>query len=237
MPQFVKFHGACFSEGDGSASGSILLVSEYMEHGNVEAYLRSKRAAMHHPYAPPADVVCKWALSIVRALKYIHHECQPHLTHGNLRPSNLLLASDLDIKVSSVSMLSPAEHRYKPDELSLETCLYTAPEIMLEQRYKTSADIYSFAFILWFICTGTRPLAHLDNDGSHRPTDHVLEAFKTGKAPRPSLRSVNLGHDVRDLLQSAWDADEGKRPSAEHIEQRLVGIQESFKKSKSCSVQ
>jgi len=211
----VMLHGACIEE------HSSLLVSEYMPGGDLERYLRSRRHAPHHPWAPPGPDVLRWALAAAEALRYLHERCDPPLVHGNFRPSNLLLTADRSLKLTLFGMLSPLEHSVNPGDTSLANCLYSAPEVLLGSSYDPEADIYSFALVLWFICTGVRPLAHLDNDGGHLPSEHVLEAFAKGQPPRPSLRGLARGPLLPPLIRQAWDKAPEARPTAGELVQRL----------------
>ncbi|CAE8617652.1 unnamed protein product [Polarella glacialis] len=102
---------------------------EYMPGGDLERYLRSRRVEPHRPWVPPTRQIFRWASGVARALSYLNG-LSPPMVHGNLKPSNLLLCSSLEIKVSTSGVLSPVVHRALPGDPNLEKCLYSAPEVM-----------------------------------------------------------------------------------------------------------
>mmetsp|Transcript_21167 Transcript_21167/g.59185 ORF Transcript_21167/g.59185 Transcript_21167/m.59185 type:complete len:207 (-) Transcript_21167:52-672(-) len=206
-----------------------------MEGGHVEHYIRSRRLDVHAPWVPPTHRIFNWSLCVARALVYLHEK---GIAHGNLRPSNLLLDGPAEaLRVATTPILSPPEHRAALDSRSLEGCLYSAPEVMCQKPYTEKADIYAFAFIVWFLCTGIRPLAHLDNDGEHLPEEHVLKAFSEGKAPRPSLAKVALRKDMKGLIQQAWHANASERPDAKEVLRRLEEAEAAGRAPQCCSLQ
>lgn len=234
----VRFLGADFH--DVSGSGDVLLISEYMEGHDLEAYLRSKRADPHYPWVPPKPRMLSWALCIARALDYLHaQELVPDekLVHENLRPSNLLLTGDVArVRMATSCILSPMEHSAEPGEKSLENCIYSAPEVMCHKLYTDKADIFAFAMIVWFICTGARPYAHLDNDGHHEPDEHILQRFAEGRMQRPSLKDVALRKDMKALIEQAWDADPACRPPAEEVRRRLEEAEAAGRAAQCCLI-
>lgn len=221
----VPFLGAVLEDDGGGVSRPVLLVSEFMDGGNVEHFIRSRRLDHAHPWVPPPQRIFKWSCSIATALVHLHAR---GLVHGNLRPSNLLLSGDAErLYVATAPILSPPEHGLaaQPGTSSLDGCVYSAPEVLWRRPYTGKADIYAFAFIVWFFCTGIRPLAHLDNDGEHDPEEHVLEAFREGKVPRPNLAKVKLGRDMKMLIHKAWDKDPHQRPDCKEVLAKLEDAQ------------
>lgn len=70
----------------------------------------------------------------------------------------------------------------------------------LDEEQLILADVFALGLVLWFMCTGARPLQHLDNDGMHKPASHVMKAFKDGRMPRPRLADARLSAFFRSLL-------------------------------------
>ncbi|CAK9107957.1 Mitogen-activated protein kinase kinase kinase 7 (Transforming growth factor-beta-activated kinase 1) (TGF-beta-activated kinase 1) [Durusdinium trenchii] len=186
-PHLAKFYGATMNE------DPVALVMEYMPGGDLEQFLRSKRLDNHRPWIPPRDLLFSWAISCSSAMAYL---ANLKVAHGNIRPSNLLLCTSLALRLSPSGALSPVAHRHQVDAKSLDSCLYSAPEMLkkldgetpaVDEELCIKADVFALGLVLWFMCTGARPLQHLDNDGMHKPSDHVVKAFKDGRRPRPRL--------------------------------------------------
>lgn len=232
-PHLAKFYGAtCISE------EKVSLVMEYMPGGDLERYLRSKRLESHRPWVPPRDLLFSWAISCSSALAYLA-ELNPAVAHGNVRPSNLLLCTNLELRLSPCGALSPVEHRHQAavDAENLDSCLYSPPEVLRKESPEEqviAADVFALGLILWFMCTGARPFQHLDNDGLHKPPEHVMKAFKGGRIPRPRLADVSQGLQMQQLIGKAWNEDPGERPSPAQIVEDLKKIQASFDQSRCC---
>lgn len=232
-PHLAKFYGAtCISE------EKVSLVMEYMPGGDLERYLRSKRLESHRPWVPPRDLLFSWAISCSSALAYLA-DLNPAVAHGNVRPSNLLLCTNLELRLSPCGALSPVEHRHQAvvDAENLDSCLYSPPEVLRKESTEEqviAADVFALGLILWFMCTGARPFQNLDNDGLHKPPEHVMKAFEGGRIPRPRLADVSQGLQMQQLIGKAWSEDPGERPSPAEIVEELKKFQASFDQSRCC---
>lgn len=94
------------------------------------------------------------AQQLVRALHYIHSN---RITHRDMKPQNILMTSDGVIKLCDFGF---ARHMsYKTEVLtSLKgTPLYMAPEVVKEEPYNHTADLWSLGVILYELATGTPP--------------------------------------------------------------------------------
>ncbi|CAE7943744.1 drkC [Symbiodinium sp. KB8] len=225
-PYLAKFYGACLDEPE----QPVYLVMEYMSGGDLERFLRSKRQELHRPWTPPRSLLLSWSISAAGAVAFLAG-LSPPIAHGNLRPSNLLLCTSLALRLSPSGALAPIDHRHQAEigAPSLESCLYSAPEVLAgepcnEVEKCIAADVFALGLVLWLMCTGIRPFQHLDNDGMHKPSDHVMEAFKEGRVPRPSLQAVKDSR-FRGLLRQAWHEKPEERPHPAEILRRLREIE------------
>lgn len=231
-PHLAKFYGACLAE------DPVSLVMEYMPGGDLERYLRSKRSENHRPWIPPRELVFSWAISCSSAMAYLA-QLRPSVAHGNIRPSNLLLCTSLALRLSPCGALSPVEHRHQADvgAESLESCLYSPPEVLRKEAAEEqviAADVFALGLVLWMMCTGARPLQHLDNDGLHKPPEHVMKAFKNGQVPRPRLADVSQGRQMQQLISKAWSDEPEERPSPAEIVEELKKMQAALDHSQCC---
>lgn len=235
-PYLAKFYGACLDEPE----QPVYLVMEYMSGGDLERFLRSKRQELHRPWTPPRSLLLSWSISAAGAVAFLAG-LSPPIAHGNLRPSNLLLCTSLALRLSPSGALAPIDHRHQAEigAPSLESCLYSAPEVLAgepcnEVEKCIAADVFALGLVLWLMCTGIRPFQHLDNDGMHKPSDHVMEAFKEGRVPRPSLQAVKDSR-FRGLLRQAWHEKPEERPHPAEILRRLREIEAMSSESQCCS--
>jgi hypothetical protein len=80
-----------------------------------------------------------------------------------------------------------------------------APEVAQGTDYGFSADVHSFAILLWEICTLQKAFASVENRDQ-------LRKVVSSERRRPSLRPI-ASPQVKDLLKASWDPNPELRPS------------------------
>ncbi|KAI3425130.1 hypothetical protein D9Q98_008902 [Chlorella vulgaris] len=136
----LQFQGACFQE------NRTLLVTEYMEGGNLTHNLRSKKVDWYRKGK-------KIGLDVARALVYLHSR---KILHLDIKSANVLLTRDGTAKVGDVGMAKIMAGDYVSGAVG--TLAWSAPELLMGQRCGAKADVYSFGVVLWEICTGEVPV-------------------------------------------------------------------------------
>eukprot|EP00541_Cyclophora_tenuis_P018436 CAMPEP_0116568194 /NCGR_PEP_ID=MMETSP0397-20121206/15484_1 /TAXON_ID=216820 /ORGANISM="Cyclophora tenuis, Strain ECT3854" /LENGTH=135 /DNA_ID=CAMNT_0004095383 /DNA_START=54 /DNA_END=461 /DNA_ORIENTATION=+ len=96
------------------------------------------------------------------------------------------------------------------------TVRYMAPEIAKADDYGVSADIYSFAILLWELITLRIPFKRF------KTRDSILDAVKSGR--RPSIQALPTNKELRKLVNACWDGTASKRLMAKDIRHRLTKI-------------
>lgn len=215
-PDLVMFLGCCT---DGPVP---YLVTEFMQEGDLERHYRLQQGRLGHPFRPPAATVLRWASSVARALCCLHG-CSRPIIHCTLKPSNLLLNRNQDVKVTDFGISKFAASRRA--DIGFECDFYTAPEVIRGVLPSEHIDIYSFALVTWFMSTGCTPFA----DQFGEDTGPLFKEFCEGRDPRPQLNVVGLNRGrhviaLRQLLQECWDAEPSRRPSADQCTQGLRAI-------------
>lgn len=79
-----------------------------------------------------------------------------------------------------------------------------APEVGLGQPYNLSADVYSWAMVMWFMLALEPPFGFYSEDMI------IDRVFRRGS--RPAIFKA-WNEMIGELLQAAWDTDLSKRPS------------------------
>ena len=113
------------------------------------------------------------------------------------------------------------------------TTFYVAPEIMLGEKYGSSADIFSYAVTLAamsYINTKGSKLLNLfstaweqsDRNKGGFPTQHAVTDAVISKDLRPQL-GENLPQSLKDLVNDCWKREPNSRPSVDEIIKRLDG--------------
>ena len=146
----------------GVSRGVPYLTMEYVEGTSLAAVLV-------HRGSLPATVVLALARQLMRALEAAHDQ---GVMHGDLKPANLLLASDGLLKVTDFGVASlirrPAssvrlravDESPGPPRLAgavIGTPEYMAPELLLGGEPDVAADLYSAGMVLYECLTGATP--------------------------------------------------------------------------------
>jgi serine/threonine protein kinase len=166
-----------------------------------------------------------WSESIGRALVFLHQR-KPPVIHCDLKPSNLLLTHDGRLKVADFGLAKimwPREGRSfaaKGGKGALQY-QYNAPELVLDAEFNASVDIYSFAFVMWFMATGSEPLQAEVQDMSQRSVNS-FEAFalQLRAGLRPDIKRITLA-PLALLMQDMWASDPAARPGAAQVLKRM----------------
>jgi HAMP domain-containing protein len=147
----------------GVSRGAPYLTMEYVEGTSLAAAL-ARRGAL-----PPSTVLAL-AKQLMRALDAAHEQ---GVMHGDLKPANLLLASDGLLKVtdfgvaslvrrpaSAVARASAVDELAAPPRLVgavIGTHEYMAPELLLGGAPDIPTDIYAAGMVLYECLTGDTP--------------------------------------------------------------------------------
>ncbi|GAB9465505.1 Tkl protein kinase [Globisporangium polare] len=101
---------------------------------------------------------------------------------------------------------------------------YMAPEVINGRAglasYGEAADVYSLAITMWDILNPGDEKYPMANGGNHF---QIFELVLDGKRPQLDPR---LHVSLREVIESAWQADPRMRPSAQNIVDILESIQE-----------
>nr|GEW03530.1 leucine-rich repeat protein [Tanacetum cinerariifolium] len=89
---------------------------------------------------------------VATALDYLHNHCQTAVVHGDLKPSNILLDSDMVAHIGDFG-------------LARLLVGYAPPEYGLSSDMTSSGDIYSFGILLLEVMTGKRPTDDMFKEG------------------------------------------------------------------------
>lgn len=136
------------------------LVYEYLPNGSLQDCLFKRNNICSLNWKTRAKIIAE----ISSALLFLH-SCEPeNIVHGNLKPENVLLGSDLSCKLCdfAICRLMPEETLRCPSfrrDTELKGALsYTDPESQRTGSLSTKSDIYSFGLIILQLLTGRDPV-------------------------------------------------------------------------------
>ncbi|XP_060922587.1 receptor-interacting serine/threonine-protein kinase 3-like [Limanda limanda] len=186
------------------------LVMKYMEKGSLYSLQKTLDGV------PPLPLVFRLAHQVALGINFLH-SLSPPLLHRDLKPSKVLLDSDLNVKLTGFGLSKPSQTQTLVSETDLEdgggTISYMPPEAF-DINYKPSRafDIYSYGILLWSIATGEQPYPYA-------PPSVVMLLIPKGQ--RPSLDELSIRaadqEELRGLMElmiRCWGGNPTQRPSS-----------------------
>lgn len=128
----------------------IYIVMELLKGGDLFMYLEKRGFRISEARA------CSIIHSLSTALYYLHSY---GIAHRDLKPENVLMvdeSEDSDVKIVDFGlskMVGPNEKCSEP----FGTLSYVAPEVLLQQPYDKSVDIWSIGVVAYLLLSGTLP--------------------------------------------------------------------------------
>ncbi|XP_051829774.1 guanylate cyclase 2G-like [Antechinus flavipes] len=211
----VPFFGIC------SEPPNICLIIQYCRKGSLKDVLRN------------SDIELDWifklsfAYDIVNGMLFLHKS--PLNFHGNLKPSNCLIDSRMQVKLSGFGLWELKHGRKSRSKSEKNTdyseLYWTAPELLrLEEpsaHGTQKGDVYSFAILM-------RELIYNNQCGPfedlNKEAEEIINRIKdpTAAIPlRPKLSKEKCSEKVVAMLRNCWDESPEKRPTFSHVKRIL----------------
>ncbi|XP_068115012.1 guanylate cyclase 2G-like [Hyperolius riggenbachi] len=213
----ITFFGVCI------APPNVCIVSQYCKKGSLKDVLHNNDVDL--------DWVFKlsFAHDIVNGMGFIHSS--PLISHGNLKPTNCLVDSRMQVKLSGFALWE-FKHGTTHRDITLKSVNYselywTAPELLRMGRFPfqgtQKGDVYSFAIIM-------RELIQDHEDGPYQDLsmdpEEIIQRIKDPNAVipmRPSLSAEKCNERIIIMLKMCWDENPDRRPSFTSIKRSLRG--------------
>ncbi|XP_068163779.1 receptor-interacting serine/threonine-protein kinase 3 [Antennarius striatus] len=186
------------------------LVMEVMERGS----LASLQDTLHG--TPPWPLVYRLAHQVALGINFLH-SLSPALLHLDLKPSNVLLDSYINAKLTDFGLArfyhSVTRASKKDSEDEGGTISYMPPEAFdISYSPTRASDIYSYGILLWSIVTGKQPYANVLSS---------VVRFRIPQGDRPSLDEISSQvagiaglTGLMNLMEKCWDSKPNQRPTS-----------------------
>ncbi|MEB0079627.1 serine/threonine-protein kinase [Pseudomonas sp. CCI3.2] len=159
------------------------------------------------------------AIELLDALAHAHGR---GILHGDLKPSNVMLAEDglrlFDFGLGqTLHGVLPGLPKLRRDDLNAWTPSYAAPELLEGEPLSTNTDVYAVACVLFELAGGKHPFQRLTSiearekklDRRLKSPKHLPEscwpALRTALAFKPKKRSIKA-RELRDIFIQAAPA-------------------------------
>jgi len=196
-PNIVSMIGFCFEP--------YSIVMEYMDKGSLSSFLQKSEDL---PYSTQLQL----ALDVAKGMMFLH-SASPPIVHRDLKSPNVLMQSSPDApyvtcKVSDFGLSRSLVSGFVSKVI--DNPRWCAPEILQNKEYDEKADVYSFAIILWEICTRQFPFDEFNIKWVYVLEDKIITGL------RPTIPAT-CPQRFSALISQCWDAQPTARPSFDEI--------------------
>jgi len=220
-PNIIRLLGSVYHE----TPLTYCLVLEYCNAGDLSTVLK---------YPTPKNFFFTVSLGIANAMQYLHARS---IIHRDLKPANVLCdgsvtSGNFTVKLTDFGVATQLGDNKKDSRkgstnektkrnLTGETGTYRwmASEVIRHEEYTLSADVYSFAIILWQLLTREEPFTDVTAVDAAQ-----LVANEMQRPPIPPNTPVA----VVDLIKVNWDENPTSRSTFEKISTDLRNLQDSL---------
>uniref|UniRef100_A0A3P8U3K8 Serine/threonine-protein kinase PLK4 n=1 Tax=Amphiprion percula TaxID=161767 RepID=A0A3P8U3K8_AMPPE len=174
-------------------SNYVYLVLEMCHNGEMSRYLKERKM----PFSE--DEARHFMHQIVKGMLYLHTH---GILHRDLTLSNLLLTSNMNIKVADFGL---ATRLKLPNEKHFTMCgtpNYISPEVATRSAHGLESDVWSLGCMFYAFLMGRPPF---DTD----TVKHTLSKVVLGEYEMPTHVSL----EAQDLIHQLLQKDPAQRPS------------------------
>ncbi|XP_077944176.1 neurotrophic tyrosine kinase, receptor, type 2b [Gasterosteus aculeatus] len=212
----VTFYGVCVE------SDPLIMVFEYMKHGDLNKFLRS-----HGPDAVlmadgqhciqvelTQSQMLHIAQQIAAGMVYLASQ---HFVHRDLATRNCLVGENLLVKIGDFGMSRDvySTDYYRVGGHTMLPIRWMPPESIMYRRFTTESDVWSLGVVLWEIFTyGKQPWYQLSNN-------EVIECITQGRVLQ---RPRTCPKEVYDLMLGCWQREPYMRLNIKEIHSMLQSL-------------
>jgi serine/threonine protein kinase len=196
QPNIVKYFGLHVPDDSFEGMSVYNVVMEYVPGGSLADKLRSSGAFKI------ADIVAV-TFDILKALEFLHSK---NIIHRDLKPSNVL-GTDV-YKLSDFGICTQIKDLESIPRSFVGTAWYMAPEVIMQEAYSFSADIWSLGCLVYELYTGCKPFK----------TANLAKAMHLMVECESPMQDQKIGVPaLEDFLKKCWRRPHSFRPSAKEL--------------------
>ncbi|KAM9320620.1 ephrin type-A receptor 3 [Gastrophryne carolinensis] len=189
-------------EGVVTKSKPVMIVTEYMENGSLDTFLRKHDAQF------TVIQLVGMLRGIASGMKYLS---DMGYVHRDLAARNILINGNLVCKVSDFGLSRVLEddpeaaYTTRGGKIPIR---WTAPEAISYRKFTSASDAWSYGIVLWEVMSyGERPYWEMSNQD-------VIKAVDEGYRLPPPMECPAA---LYQLMLDCWQKDRNNRPKFEQI--------------------
>jgi serine/threonine protein kinase len=176
---------------------------EYCSGGSLDELIKDHRIKEKRI---PEEITIKYIIQILLGLDCIHKN---NIIHRDLKPGNILIDSKGNLKLTDFGISKELISKSAYANTGIGTLRYSSPEVLQEEDYNFSADIWSLGCIF-------HELYCLAPLFAEKNTIALVNRLKARKYDNSVIYSV----DIKKLITSMLDFDRKKRPTREQLKNK-----------------
>ncbi|KAF4009856.1 hypothetical protein G4228_001277 [Cervus hanglu yarkandensis] len=188
------------------------LVLELLQGGELLEHIRKKR---HFSESEASQIL----RSLVSAVSFMHEEAG--VVHRDLKPENILYADDtpgapvkiIDFGFARLRPQSPAG----PMQTPCFTLQYAAPELLAQQGYDESCDLWSLGVILYMMLSGQVPFQGASGQGGQSQAAEIMCKIREGRFSLDGEAWEGVSEEAKELVRGLLTVDPAKRLKLEGL--------------------
>lgn len=211
-PNVIRLMAVCIK------TPPLCMIFEYSSYGYLDEYLQDcDQSDLNHTGKQNAPLArdsfteltnvdrLSIAKQIASGMKYLTNK---GYVHQELQARNCLVFKDMQVKIANLGLhwAKPDQNFFvmPPEEKRLFPVRWLPPEVVLYGEYTHSADVWSYAVLVWEVFSnGQLPYTGI-NDSD------VVSYVRGGNVlPRPKL----CPHEVYEVMKSCWEIAPLERPN------------------------
>ncbi|PIO31253.1 hypothetical protein AB205_0038800 [Aquarana catesbeiana] len=197
-PNIVKLHDVYHDQ------LHTFLVMELLKGGELFERIKKKKSFSE---SEASHIMRK----LVSAVSHMH---DVGVVHRDLKPENFLFTDESDS--TEIKIIDFGFARLKPpDNQPLKTpCFtlhYAAPELLNDNGYDESCDLWSLGVILYTMLSGQVPFQCHDRMVTYATAEDIMKKIKQGDFSFDGDSWKNVSQEAKDLIQGLLTVDPNKR--------------------------
>mmetsp|Transcript_61860 Transcript_61860/g.165729 ORF Transcript_61860/g.165729 Transcript_61860/m.165729 type:complete len:925 (+) Transcript_61860:103-2877(+) len=188
-------------------SGSLKIVMEYCEHGDLYTHLKQNRSR-----PPPEAKAVDWFLQVVLALATLHAR---KVLHRDLKTQNIFLSGgtghagpqSFNVKLGDFGIAKVLDSTQDLAMTQIGTPFYMSPELFKNKPYSYKSDIWGLGCVLYELVNGKHAFDAQSLNGL---------AFKILKGKFSPITST-ASKEIKDLITATLSTNPTRRPTLKEI--------------------
>ena len=182
---------------------NIFLILEYLNNGTLFSKIRKKKKLSE-------EESFNYFIQILNAINFLHEN---NYLHRDIKPENILLDNNNNVKLCDFGWCVNLKNN-ETRKTFCGTFEYMAPEIVYEENYNTSVDIWALGILLYEMLHGYSPFRAKNN---LRGEDEYKDIFRNILKLEYNIEREDLSDECKDIIHKLLESDKDNRIGSKEV--------------------